>query len=96
MPLYQLTLSVEGKVLRRETPLIWIGAAWGGFPRVGEATDGNGGPGLEIVILRSRSRFGMARLLFRVVRYLLRGERQLQFAGITFRRRTGRASEPQA
>lgn len=82
MPRYQLTLSVDGQVLLRSTPLIWVGVGWGSFPRVVETPDHGRAPDLEIVVLRPQSRLGMARLLFRMMKYLLRGERPTDDPGL--------------
>jgi diacylglycerol kinase family enzyme len=70
----ELVLHVEGKHLRRTTPVVWVGIGWGSFPRVLNAAERRKHPDLEIVVLRPGGRLGAATLLGRLIVHLLRGD----------------------
>ena len=65
-------LDVEGNVLIRRTPIVWIGVGWGSFPRLHERRERRSEPDLEVVVVRSAGRLAAAATLLRLARGMLR------------------------
>jgi diacylglycerol kinase family enzyme len=72
-----VVMLVDGVYRRHSTPLLWVGLGWGSFPRILQAREKRRSPDLEIVILNARTRVQAMRLLARLARHLLRGERPI-------------------
>lgn len=60
-----LRLEVDGRVLERITPLVWVGLGAGTFPFPHEAGASAHEPQLEVAVLRSRGRAGLVAFLAR-------------------------------
>lgn len=73
-----VVLEVEGRLLLRETPLVWVGVGWGSFPRVHQVPEQRGDAQLEIVVLRPGGRLGMVGLLARMLRHLRSRDRPVE------------------
>lgn len=65
-------LDVEGDVLIRRTPIVWIGVGWGSFPRLHERRERRSQPDLEVVVVRSAGKLAAAATLLRLARGMLR------------------------
>ena len=64
-----LRLEVDGRVLERTTPLVWVGLGPGSFPFPHEAGASADEPQLEVAVLRPRGRAGLVAFF---VRFLVR------------------------
>jgi len=73
-----IVLQVEGRSLRRTTPLVWVGVGWGSFPRVHRAAERRRSSDLEVVVLHTRTRLEALRLLIRLIPSLIGGARPLR------------------
>lgn len=71
-------LDVEGDVLIRRTPVVWIGLGWGSFPRLHETSERRSRPDLEVVVVRSATKRAAAATLLRLARGMLRGRMPLR------------------
>lgn len=60
-----LRLELDGRVLERTTPLVWVGLGPGSFPFPHEAGASADEPQLEVAVLRSRGRAGLIAFLAR-------------------------------
>ena len=64
-------LDVEGDLLIRRTPMVWIGLGWGSFPRLHETSERRSHPDLEVVVVRSATKRAAAATLLRLARGML-------------------------
>jgi diacylglycerol kinase family enzyme len=78
LPTIEIELLVDGKPLRRTTPLLWVGLGFGAFPRAHEAAERRREPELEVAILRTPTRRAAAAFVARLVPRLLHGERPVE------------------
>jgi diacylglycerol kinase family enzyme len=74
----RVTLTVDGTVLNRATPFVWIGMGWGSFPRVHEAAERRREPDLEVAVLRSQRAAAGFAFLFRLGVHMLRGRQPVR------------------
>jgi diacylglycerol kinase family enzyme len=74
----RVTLTVDGTVLNRATPFVWIGMGWGSFPRVHEAPERRRDPDLEIAVLRSQRAAAGFAFLLRLGVHMLRGRQPVR------------------
>lgn len=71
-------IDVEGDVLSRRTPFVWIGMGWGSFPQTQETQERRRHPDLEVVVARTATRWTAAATLLRLAHGMLRGRRPLR------------------
>jgi diacylglycerol kinase family enzyme len=74
----RVALNVEGDVLFRRTPFVWVGIGWGSFPRVHEAQERRSSPDLEITVLRSDRRASSLAFLSRLALRMLRSRQPVR------------------
>lgn len=69
---FTVVLDVDGRVLMRRTPIVWIGLGYGSFPRVQDALEQRASPVLEVTMSRAMSKPASIALVARLSRQMLR------------------------
>ncbi|HEX6133777.1 MAG TPA: diacylglycerol kinase family protein [Longimicrobiales bacterium] len=77
---FTVRLEVDGRVLTRRTPIVWIGLGYGSFPRVHDALEQRTSPDLEVTMSRAMSRPAAIGLVARLSRRMLRAGTPLRDA----------------